>query len=116
MKCLIVDDSAPVRAMIRDVLKGEGTDFLECGDGAEATALYAAERPDWVLMDIKMKQVDGLTAARAIKQSYPGAKIIIVTNYTDRSLREEAAQAGALAYVLKDNIAEILTIMTHHGM
>ena len=64
-------------------------------------------RPDWVLMDIRMKEVDGLAAAQQITTAWPGARVVIVTSYNDASLRDAARQAGACGYVLKDNLLEI---------
>ena len=57
-------------------------------------------------MDIRMKDIDGLTATRAIKRAFAGARIVIITSYDELSLREEAAAAGACAYLIKDNLKD----------
>ena len=112
MNFLIVDDNAPMRRMIRTVIEDLAGEINECGDGADAVANYAAHSPDWVLMDIRMKHTDGLTATKAVKARFADAKIIIVTNYDDADLRESARAAGACGYVLKENLFDMRRILT----
>jgi CheY-like chemotaxis protein len=107
MRILIVEDKAGVRGLIRRALAGLGAEFVECGDGAEAVAAYAAEGPDFVLMDIEMPAMDGITATRRIIAADPSARIIILTNHDQPSLREAARVAGACGYVLKENLFAI---------
>jgi len=83
----------------------------ECADGADALAGYEATRPDWVLMDWEMKRMNGLKATRQIIGKYPNAKILLVTQYNDRELREAASEAGAYGFVLKENLAELRRIL-----
>lgn len=103
----IVDDSPIMRETIKAFFADAPVDFCECADGSEALMMFAARAPDWVLMDIKMKGMDGLVATRAIKRSFPFARIVIVTNYDDDTLREEARQAGAVEYILKDDLSPL---------
>lgn len=58
-------------------------------------------------MDIAMKETDGIAATKAIREAYPDANVIIVTNYNHADLREAARAAGACDYVLKENLLEI---------
>lgn len=115
MTLLIVDDNAQVRRMIKSLVGDLAQVIIECDDGAEAPATFALHRPDWVLMDVMMKEVDGFAAARQIKAAFPDARIIIVTNYGDTDLREAARQAGACEYVLKDNLLDVPRILTGGG-
>lgn len=87
----------------------------ECGDGAEALATYACLRPDWVLMDIKMPQTDGIEATRLIKADWPEANIIIVTDYDDPKLREAARLAGACEYVVKEDLLVLRRLISGAG-
>jgi CheY-like chemotaxis protein len=107
MKVLIADDNAPMRQVIRRIINGLATEVSECGNGAEACALYAAQRPDWVLMDVEMPEVNGLTATERIRANFPEAHILIVTNYDDALLRAAATRAGADGYVLKENLLDL---------
>ena len=104
MRLLIVDDNAEVRGLIRRALAGLGAEFVECGDGQKAVAAYAAQRPDFVLMDVEMPILDGITATRQIVGADPSARIIILTNHDQPSLRQAAQAAGACRYALKENL------------
>ena len=111
MKLLIVDDNAAMRRMLRRLLGDHAGVTLECDDGAQAVEIYTRHRPDWVLMDIEMKGLDGLEATSQIRAIDPDARIVIVTNFEDASLRTAAAKAGACGYVLKDNLIELRALL-----
>ncbi len=104
MTMLIVDDSKKIRDMLKHLFRFDADSFYECEDGDGAFETYQSHRPDWVLMDIKMKHLDGMAATKSIKSNFPEAKIIIVTQFDDPFLRQEAKDAGAVDYVLKENI------------
>ena len=104
MKVLIVDDNEQARRMIKQYLREPSYEFRECEDGAEAVSAYAEFLPDWVLMDWEMKQVNGLSATRQVIASFPDAKVLIVTNYDEKDLRQAATDAGASGFVLKDDL------------
>ena len=107
MSLLIVEDNAKMRRMLKSMVADLASDVRECSDGSEALAAYTAHHPDWVLMDIAMKDVDGISATRQIKAVYPEARIIIVTSYDEVELREAARVAGACGYVLKENLSAL---------
>ena len=111
MKVLIVEDSQAMRRAIKSFIEDLARQILECADGAQALDCYTTHRPDWVLMDIKMKGVDGLAATRQIKAAFPEARIVMVTSFDEQSLRDEARLAGASGYVLKENLGDLVKIM-----
>ncbi len=111
MKVLIVEDDRAMRELIKRVLRGRVDSFCECSDGSEALAIYEVERPDWVLMDIRLKDSDGLDATQQITSAWPNARVVIVTSYNDTSLREAAKRAGACRYVLKENLLELVQLL-----
>jgi len=111
MKVLIVEDSEPMRRAIRNIVEDLAERVYECVDGRDAVAQFAKHQPDWVLMDIKMKEVDGLAATRQIVTLFPAARIVILTSYDEASFRDEARQAGACGYVLKENLLELEDIL-----
>ena len=116
MNVLIVDDSEPMRRTIRSFIEDLADQIHECVDGRSALEEYRRFRPDWVMMDIKMRDKDGLAATREIKSAFADARIVIVTSYDEPSLRDEANQAGACGYVLKENLAELAKILAgEHG-
>ena len=112
MSILIVDDNAAIRRAIRLVVKDLAGQIHECGDGGKALAAYAEHLPDWVLMDIRMKTTDGLTATRQIKAAFPDARIIVVTVCKGEDMRVAARTAGACGYVVKDNLLELRQVLT----
>ncbi len=107
MNLLIVDDSANVRLMIREVLVETDCEIYECSDGFSAIEHYKKNRPDVVLMDIKMKNLNGLIATKRILELDSKAKIIIVSNYDDDFMRAETKRVGAIKYFTKEEIYEI---------
>jgi CheY-like chemotaxis protein len=109
---LIVDDSQEMRSLIRSVVADMAGTIGECCDGALALAAYAEQRPDWVLMDIRMPEMDGISATREIKASYPEAHVCIVTDYDDGELRQAAREAGAEAYVIKEDLLGLRQVLT----
>lgn len=111
MILLIVDDNQQMRRLIRSVVGDLAEAITECCDGAFALAAYTENLPDWVLMDIRMKEMDGLMATRQIKASYPEAHVCIVTDYDDSELRQAAYEAGAEGYVVKEDLSRLRHVL-----
>jgi len=111
MKVLIVEDNQAVRRMMKSLIADLADEIRECADGAEALSAYSESQPDVVLMDIRMQQVDGLTATRIIKARHHDARIIIVTNHDQPELRDAAHDAGAAGYVLKENLMTLRQLL-----
>ena len=111
MKLLIVEDNAAVRQLIKSIVLPFASEIRECADGADALSAYQALRPDLVLMDIRMNQVDGIQATKQIKTADQGAKIIMLTDYDDVALRQAAMRAGACAYALKENLLDLVPLI-----
>jgi NarL family two-component system response regulator LiaR len=107
IKLMIADDNEQMRRTIRSMVSDLVEELYECEDGAEAVALYAEHRPDWVLMDLRMKEMDGLEATRRITTSFPQARIVIVTDHDDPELREAARLAGACQYINKRRLVDL---------
>ena len=108
---LIVDDSERMRRMIRRLTKDDTGEVYECSDGSQALQAYTEHRPDWVFMDIEMKEVDGITATRHIKAAFPDARIVIVSNYDSDELRAAASEAGARAFFSKDDLLSLRSLI-----
>ena len=104
---LIVDDNQQTRQMIRLIIEDLERDFYECEDGSEALDAYKQCRPDWVLMDMAMREMNGLDATRQIIAAYPEAHIAIVTSFDDDNMRRAAKDAGASEYFIKENLIEL---------
>lgn len=111
MKLLIVEDNPQMRRLIIQFVRQSNDAIFECEDGAQALSAYCEHLPDWVLMDIEMSEVDGISATRQILAQFPEARIIIVTDYDNVSLREEAKSAGACEFVNKANLVELRHVL-----
>jgi CheY-like chemotaxis protein len=109
LKILIVEDNVSVRRLIASIIQPIAEEIRECEDGAGAAAAYQAQKPDFVLMDIRMPEVDGIAATKQIRILDPAARIVIVTDYDDSQLRDAALAAGACDYTLKDNLPDLVS-------
>ncbi len=111
MNLLIVEDNPKMRRMIKSIIADLADRIDECEAGDEAFKLYSQHLPDWVLMDIHLKEINGIDATKQITSIFHQAKIIILTNYDDIHFRESARQAGAFDYVLKENLLDVRRIL-----
>ena len=109
---LIVDDNSVMRRTIRRIVDEFASEIIECSDGAAAFSAYQTHLPDWVLMDVEMREKDGLTATREICREYPEARIVIVTKHSDSRIREAAQKAGAFGFVVKENLLILREIIS----
>ena len=117
IRVLIVDDQTLVREGFRKLLELEpDIEIVDTANNGEA-ALTAVERlhaqntpPDVILMDIRMPNMDGIAATRAIKERWPDAHVVILTTFDDTELIHAGLRAGALGYSLKDITAEQLAM------
>lgn len=112
IRILLADDQTLIRAGFRALLNAEpDMDVVaECGTGRDAVRLAARERPDVVLMDIRMPETDGLEATRKIMadQTLNGTRIIILTTFELDEYIAEAVRAGAAGFLVKDTEPEEL--------
>jgi DNA-binding NarL/FixJ family response regulator len=110
IRVLLADDHRMFRQGLRELLerKPQFEVVGEASTGREVLARAAELRPDVVLLDIQMPEVDGVAAARQLAQAHPEIKIIMLTMYRQDQHLFEAIKAGARAYLLKDADAEEL--------
>ena len=111
VKVLIVDDNSKVRELLRVFLPPEVDEVYECDDGAKALRLFELHRPDWILMDWEMRDMDGISATKEIIRKYPDAQVCMVTNFDIETLRSEAFDAGVRQFVVKDKLYRLSTIL-----
>ena len=98
---LIADDAAFMRMRCGRMLTENGYTVVEAENGRDAVEKYQAHRPDAVLMDITMPELDGLGALKEIKALDPAAKVAMVTAIGQQQVVLEAVQAGAKDFVVK---------------
>jgi two-component system, chemotaxis family, chemotaxis protein CheY len=108
LSILIADDSDAMRAFLHDLVKDRSFAVFEAQDGREAVLMYNSLRPDLVIMDVRMPNMDGIRATKAILSIDPTASVVIVTDKSPAAYRSEALKAGARAFILKENLHELL--------
>jgi NarL family two-component system response regulator LiaR len=119
IRVMIVDDHDMVRKGLATFLKVNADLELvgEARDGKEALRMCEQVRPDVVLMDLLMPQMDGTTATRQIRERWPEVQVIALTSFQEQELVREVLQAGAIGYLLKnvtvDDLAE--AVRAAHG-
>jgi NarL family two-component system response regulator YdfI len=104
IKILIADDHLIIRQGLRLILETESDFELigEASDGAEALSLCKKLKPDVVLMDLRMPNMDGLTAIEKLRIEQPNIAVVILTTFNEDELMLRGLQAGAHGYLLKD--------------
>lgn len=110
IRVLIADDHFVVRAGLGTVINAEPdmTVVAEAVNGKQAFEMYRTSRPDVVLMDLRMPEMNGVEAIAAIRKEFPDSRIIVLTTYDGDEDIYRALQAGARAYILKDMVGDEL--------
>ena len=114
IRVMIVDDHDMVRRGLATFLRVKAHLELvgEASNGQEALQVCKQAQPDVILMDLVMPEMDGTTATRAIRKCWPQVQIIALTSFQEKELVQEALQAGAISYLLKnvsaDGLAEAI--------
>ena len=98
---LVVDDESDIRSSLRMILEYEGYEALEASSGEEALRRLESDRPDAVLLDIKMPRIDGLEILARVKQSDPTLPIIVVSGHGTIATAVEATRLGAFDFMEK---------------
>lgn len=101
---MLVDDHTMLRQGLRRSLENEGLDVVaEAANGADAVRLALSARPDVVLMDVSMPDVDGIEATRQLMRADARQRVVMLTMHVDRDVVERSVKAGAVGYVTKDS-------------
>lgn len=103
---LIVDDAAFMRSRLKTLVAAEGHEVQEAANGREAVMMYAKNRPELVLMDITMPNLDGIGALKEIKALSPKATVVMCSALGQQSMVMEATKAGASDFIVKPFQAE----------
>lgn len=109
-KILIADDSAQIRMMVRDALVIDGYTFVEAADGAQALEVVISERPDAMLLDLAMPELDGFEVLRFMdgRPEAANTRVIMLTGAADSGNLEYGYTLGAVGYIVKPFAADEL--------
>ncbi|MWB97053.1 response regulator [Agromyces seonyuensis] len=100
-RVVVAEDESLIRLDIVEILRDAGFEVVgEAGDGETAVQLATELRPDLVIMDVRMPQLDGIEAAKRLSEKHI-APVVLLTAFSQKELVERASEAGALAYVVK---------------
>ena len=114
MKLLLVDDNERMRKMMKNIYSPHFDEVIECDDGEAAVIAFDGNNPDWVVMDIKMKTMDGIEATKKIISLHPHAKVIIVSQFNDVSTINAVNNAGAIEFVSKENLSKVIEVINNN--
>jgi two-component system, response regulator PdtaR len=114
VRVVIAEDEAIVRLDLKEILQSAGYNVVgETGRGEEAVALVGEQRPDLVILDVKMPGMGGIQAAREITRAHQVA-VMVLTAFSERDLIEDAREAGVVAYLVKPfQREELLNAVAH---
>ena len=117
-RLILADDHHLLRRGFKSLLSGESDLEVigEASNGIEAIEMCRRLRPDLILMDVRMPEMDGITATRRIKEELPGVGVLMVTMHENPDYLLEALNAGAAGYVLKDAPADRLISAVHRTL
>ncbi len=103
IRIMLADDHRMLREGLRRSMADEGFDVVgEAADGEEAVRVATETRPDVILMDVTMPDVDGVEATRRIHEILPDSRVVMLTMHADREVVAAALRAGAVGYLVKD--------------
>ncbi|GAE31278.1 MULTISPECIES: response regulator [Halalkalibacter] len=111
-KILVVDDQYGIRVLLSEILQKDGYVMSDAANGAQALKLVEKDRPDLVLLDMKIPGMDGLEILRRIKEHDESIRVIMMTAYGELNLINEAMSLGAVTHFAKpfdiDDIREVI--------
>lgn len=114
MKILLVDDHKLMRDGLRAILEKEGLEVVgEAESGRDALALAQQLKPQIVLMDVSMPDLNGMDATRRLRAEHPGLKVIGLSMHSDQRYVVAMFEAGAVGYLLKNSAAQELILAVH---
>jgi len=104
----IVDDSLTQRIMIQSLLQGAGYRVSTACDGSEALEAVRSDRPDLIVTDLEMPEMNGLELVRAVKVEFPDLPVVLVTAKGSETIAADALRAGAASYVPKSSLTDLV--------
>ncbi len=112
-KVLVIEDDAAARMTLTAFLEDSGYTVVEAGQGRRAMELFSRERPDIVLTDLRMPDMDGFVVIARLKEESPSTPVIVITGTGDDSAASEAVSLGASGFMMKPihDMGELVALM-----
>ncbi|MFC5793758.1 response regulator [Thalassorhabdus alkalitolerans] len=115
-KILIVDDQYGIRVLLKEILHKDGYEVFQAANGMQALELAEKEKPDLVLLDMKIPGMDGIEILRRLKEKDQSIRVVMMTAYGELSMIQDAKSLGALTHIanpfdieeLRESIKEYL--------
>ncbi len=107
MKFFIVDDNAAMRKLIVTHIEQPEDTMIEFANGNSVVEAFGRYKPDWVMMDIQLKDENGLDIIKDLKEKFPDAQVVILTQHDDKFFRKRAEELHTQGYFLKDNLEKL---------
>lgn len=114
VKLLIVDDHSPTRQKIRDLLSGSCEAIRECSTATDACYIANEFVPDWIIMSMNLPDIPGIAATSILLSQQRNARIVLITNAERAYLRRAAQEAGACAYIHRNQLGDLCQILSSH--
>lgn len=111
MSILIIESNPGIRRVIRNFVSQTDRDVRECNDACEALRQVHEPQPEWVLFNLNIADPAAVESIATLKASWSGAKVVALTTYDEIELRTAAFEAGAHAYLLKDDLSELRKLL-----
>ena len=112
---LIADDHPRMRRLLRGILEGGKYGIIEATNGLEAVEAHDEFHPAWIIMDVDMPEMDGVTATRTIQQRESNSRIVIITQHDSQAIRAEIDALGTYAFVPKDDLFDLPSLLKLHS-
>ncbi len=115
MMILIVENNPLMRKMIRRLIEDLDPEIVECADGAESIRLFEKYRPNWILMDIGLPRLNGLSAMKEILARDSSARVIVITEHDDDATSRYAFESGAIGFFGKSDLRQLRKLISNQS-
>lgn len=111
MKFLLIDDNGYCGKYLRSLITNNGDEYIEIENNDDLCSAYLKYKPDWLLIDIQMKERNGFNIIEKIKYKLPEAAIAVLSDFYDERLRLNAEKVGASVFIAKENLFDFYSII-----
>ncbi|MHB9011474.1 MAG: response regulator [Ignavibacteriaceae bacterium] len=111
MKFLILDENPGFRKFIKKLITANNDECIQTENSPHLKSALKKYQPDWIVIDINLKKENAFQVAREIRRENPAIKIALLSDFDDVRLRKKAKEAGATAFISKENLTDFYKIL-----